>query len=1371
MRISKFISICALALTTFSVLAATDFEDLILRAIEGDADAARQLTNARAGWGSDNGQATLDRYHASSEQGEALAAYRLSIIYRDGLGVPADSTESLRQLKLAAERGHPAAMTELALRYEFGKAGTIPSPLAILDYFRRDDEVAATWLMKAASLGHPPALVELGRYHLEGKGGLEKNQVKGLRLLEQAAQGGYAPAQYSLGTYYARQTASPDSERNAVQWFSMAASQAYEIAFTPLEALAAKGNQDAHKSLARIYGQPTQPSNRQILALNHLQAAANRGDPEALFMLGQLAERGERLPNQALDYFREAARMEYQPAVDHLNARIATHDLDALHTMASLRLETGSFPEARARAIEMFQDAAKQGHVPSLNRLVWLAEMGEIGQAEFIANLYERGIGVEKSSDRALSWWKTSANQKSALGLFRLAQRLEAGAGTPTGAAHQYGEAYRLGNTLALFPLERLAQGGLSAAQKILADVLMAGFTPGHPASWLHQATETESLAKFSRRSGMALPELLTANPHFEDDSIFQAGDILLIPATSPSLNPSVPNGYLLDSNGRGSEAMAIALWKKASDQGLASATLSLARVMAAKGDSAQAMAGYRLAVIQGDDVTLSWLQKAADQHELLAINTLAKMYLEGEGVHHDVVKGWQLLEQAAKLGDISATVRLARRAHERGQVHQAINGYSWAARKGNVEAADALKLLALAGNRTAADAVTGLLRDGGNPQALTDWLTRLAALGDPNAAFEVAQRLMAVPGGAQSAETLALLKKAADAGNASAQLKLAQIFENPLIGLTANLPEAIVWYAKAAGHGKEEAVSSLQRLKHGASGELAYMALAHLAAEAGHQPEASRLYLAAANRGHLPAYLEVASRYEKGIGLIKDATSAYTWNLQAAQMGHAAAQWGLAMALYTGDGVEADTKAALEWFKRSGSQGDKNAALMLGYLIETGEGVDANLPSAIEWYTLSAQQGVPEAQSALGRIYRKGVGVPADYGKALEWYEKAAKQEEASAGLGWMHEQGLGVPANGYKAIDYFQRAANKGLADAHYRLARLYLDGKVISKQQAEAVRHMEKAAEANDPAAQFEFGLMYLKGSGVRTDDKTAADWLRKAALQHHAGAQLALAEAHVAGTEMGVDDTAAFKLANCLAENNAIPTTLRDRSRMLLGDFYETGRGVEVSMPMAHCWYNLAAANAQPGAEEARSRVEADMDGTGRRLAERCAREHVMLQPVSTKDGDFIDRGCTGLLREAPWIEAPGLEKSLAIDRTTIRVPLLSNHYHLRVRIGRTGYQEFMVDTGATALSICESDLLASEVSYRVFNDSAFARLANGEMVRGETVLISEIEVEGIKLEDIRAFVSEQCSIGLLGQSVLSRFDLRTTKEYLEMKLRK
>jgi TPR repeat protein len=67
-------------------------------------------------------------------------------------------------------------------------------------------------------------------------------------------------------------------------------------------------------------------------------------------------------------------------------------------------------------------------------------------------------------------------------------------------------------------------------------------------------------------------------------------------------------------------------------------------------------------------------------------------------------------------------------------------------------------------------------------------------------------------------------------------------------------------------------------------------------------------------------------------------------------------------------------------------------------------------------------------------------------------------------------------------KVFEETRVRAEKGDAASQFNLGMLYVSGKGVSKDEAEAVRWLRKAAEQDYAEAQFNLGNHYHKGEGV-------------------------------------------------------------------------------------------------------------------------------------------------------------------------------------------------------------------------------------------------------------------------------------------------
>jgi len=116
------------------------------------------------------------------------------------------------------------------------------------------------------------------------------------------------------------------------------------------------------------------------------------------------------------------------------------------------------------------------------------------------------------------------------------------------------------------------------------------------------------------------------------------------------------------------------------------------------------------------------------------------------------------------------------------------------------------------------------------------------------------------------------------------------------------------------------------------------------------------------------------------------------------------------------------------------------------------------------------ANQGDAEAEMDLGYLFEHGLGGMAkDLGKAQAYYQEAGAQGLARADtclavlLIWSKE----IPHDVPKGIELLKRADAAGDQYAAYDLHRLYAEGTVVPKDQAEADRFKARAGTAADDA----------------------------------------------------------------------------------------------------------------------------------------------------------------------------------------------------------------------------------------------------------------------------------------------------------------
>ena len=124
------------------------------------------------------------------------------------------------------------------------------------------------------------------------------------------------------------------------------------------------------------------------------------------------------------------------------------------------------------------------------------------------------------------------------------------------------------------------------------------------------------------------------------------------------------------------------------------------------------------------------------------------------------------------------------------------------------------------------------------------------------------------------AAEALQWYRKAAEQGNASAQLDLGICYSKGK-GLEKDFAVAVKWFRKSAEQGNPTAQSNLAR--HYAIGE----------GVEGNMLEAAKWLHESAAQGYAEAQSALGIFYFNGLGVVKSAPQAYKWSLLAAAQGH----------------------------------------------------------------------------------------------------------------------------------------------------------------------------------------------------------------------------------------------------------------------------------------------------------------------------------------------------------------------------------------------------------------------------------------------------------------------------------------------------
>ena len=196
-------------------------------------------------------------------------------------------------------------------------------------------------------------------------------------------------------------------------------------------------------------------------------------------------------------------------------------------------------------------------------------------------------------------------------------------------------------------------------------------------------------------------------------------------------------------------------------------------------------------------------------------------------------------------------------------------------------------------------------------------------------------------------AEAVRLLTVAVEKGSVDAMYLLALCNQWGIGGLRSDEGPAIALYKKAAELGDASAMIELARIALWKKDGKQTIEWARKAVDAGGGTIAEH-------------WLGLGYTTEKQFA------EAFKWHEKAAKGGEPEAQYYCGKYLLNGEGVEKDVASAVAWFRLSAENGDNDGMFYLAQCLEHGTGVAKNMDEAMRWYKRSADKNHPDAKKRL---------------------------------------------------------------------------------------------------------------------------------------------------------------------------------------------------------------------------------------------------------------------------------------------------------------------------------------------------------------------------------------------------------------------
>ncbi len=343
----------------------------------------------------------------------------LGEMYEQGMGVKKDLKKSLDWTKKAALKGSGDAAYELAEMYEQGNG--VPKDMA----------ESVKWYTIAADKGDVDAMISLGFCYMEGDG-VPADRKAGYDWFVKAADKGEPEAMRYLGDYFAQADMGNDC-RKAIEWYMKAADAGDSISVKPVGVAVMKDEcADADK----------------IEVAQWMKKHAESGNPEACFYMGGFYVMGigvKKNPGKGMEMLirdRELGNYTGGPRNFSTNNLFTLYNSGELNAEQQQRLlrwfevtaKKDADDEMMAVLANIYINKDKATPMDNRTALDWAtrsAEMGNPNGCFWLGYIYYKGLGdIKRNDGRAFLWMLKSAQKGDKDAMKIVSELYEYGIGT-----------------------------------------------------------------------------------------------------------------------------------------------------------------------------------------------------------------------------------------------------------------------------------------------------------------------------------------------------------------------------------------------------------------------------------------------------------------------------------------------------------------------------------------------------------------------------------------------------------------------------------------------------------------------------------------------------------------------------------------------------------------------------------------------------------------------------------------------------------------------------------------------------------------------------------------------------------------------------
>lgn len=262
------------------------------------------------------------------------------------------------------------------------------------------------------------------------------------------------------------------------------------------------------------------------------------------------------------------------------------------------------------------------------------------------------------------------------------------------------------------------------------------------------------------------------------------------------------------------------------------------------------------------------------------------------------------------------------------------------------------------------------------------------------------------------------------------------------------------------------------------------------------------------------------------------------------------------------GYGQLKNTQLAMRYFTQSAQKGYLPAIQILAKYTLLHE---KDPQQAFAWFKKAADAGDVDAQMFTAAAYMYGVGVKRNSDAATRYYINAAKNGNSIAqftlAANFIDSRNS---ANKKLGLIWLNKAVNNGNTQAITRLGQLYLEGKLVDKDEKKGEELLNQAAAQGFAPAMVALGELALQNN----QKEQALKWFTQATNQHNDEAYLDLAHIYLQPKSPVYDPKTAF-MWTLKAAQDGLPQGKRELAAM-----YQKGIGVDADPNLAKQWLNQA-----------------------------------------------------------------------------------------------------------------------------------------------------------------------------------------------------